>query len=78
MGSLFVSRGSIRRFVDFHKDEFRWILYLLNYVEARNPGFFHTMAGILNRRLFESFYEFRLDIYMNKNYLHFLLLIKAR
>lgn len=56
--------------IDLHEHESRWIVLLLDNIEAGDAGFFEAFAGIDQRRLFEGTYAFGFDVNMNVNNQH--------
>jgi hypothetical protein len=67
-------RDSLRGSVDFHQDEPRGIVRPLHHVEARNPRFFHAVAGVINRGSLERLDLIGLDMYVYVNGEHGLII----
>ena len=67
MLGFLVRRGSIWCAVRFDEHEPRWVILLLDDIEAGDAGFLNTEPGIFERRLFELGNGFRFYADMNVN-----------
>jgi hypothetical protein len=70
MAGFFVGRGSVGSAVGLYKDEFRWVILLLHYVERGNSRLLDTGPGIGKSSLFESFNRLGLDSNLNMHNEH--------
>jgi hypothetical protein len=70
MSGFFVCRRSIGRAVSFDEHEPRWVILLLDDIEAGDAGFLEAEPGIFERRLFEFGDGFKFYADMNVNNEH--------